>query len=86
MEGQGRHSARPPADWRERFIKALEGKVKNCLHCQGTTRSTGDHVVTQLIWRDGMTRFEEGYLMAMLVCNDCGHVDLYSLQALKIQE
>ena len=81
-------TARPPVDWRERFLNAVRQKnpdIGTCTQCKHRGKSTGDHVVTHSIWRDGMTRMEEGFLMAMLVCNNCGHADFYSLKALDIE-
>ena len=78
--------ATPIADWQKRFEAELKSKgVGPCIKCRHPTISVGGHPLTFVRWRDGMTRHEEGHLMAMTVCNRCGHADFYSLQVLGLQ-
>ena len=89
MVESDKNTASPPADWRQRFLDALRQRNPNagtCKECGNAGVSTGEHVITQLIWRDGTTRMDEGYLLAMLVCNNCGNAKFYSLKVLGIED
>ena len=89
MAESGRNAARVGEDWQERLLETLKQRIPNagyCNKCQHSSKGTGSHPVTLLAWRDDMTRIEEGFLMAVVVCDNCGHTEFFSLQKLGIQE
>lgn len=79
----------PPEDWRDRFIAlALERNPEfgECKNCGYKGKSISDNTVMQNAWREGETRVDEGYLAALVACDNCGHIELFSLEALGIEE
>ena len=40
----------------------------------------------QNAWRGGRTRVDEGFVVALVACDNCGHIELFSLEALGIEE
>lgn len=79
----------PPSDWRHRFIAVARERnphFNECKNCGHRGRSVSDNTVMQNAWREGRTRVGEGFVVALVACDNCGHIELFSLEALGIEE
>lgn len=79
----------PPADWRDRFIAAALARnpgFRKCANCTHTGKSISDSTVMLHAWREGRTQVDEGFLAALVACDNCGNIELFSLEALGIEE
>ena len=89
MSDAGDSGYLPPSDWRERFIALSVERNQNfreCNNCGHSGKSISDRAVMQNAWREGSMRVDEGFMLALVVCDNCGHVELFSLEALGIEE
>ena len=79
----------PPSDWRDRFLAAARERNPNfseCKNCGHKGKSVSDNAVMQNAWRNGRTQVDEGFAVALVACDNCGHVELFSLEVLGIEE